>query len=192
MLSKTDKIIKRVAFFGDADAKPTDKHYVDAYETAKLLAENGYIIVNGGGPGIMSAATLGAKAGNGRVELVIIDEEVNMGNNYEGSDEESKSKADKIYTTKIIEERTGKLIEISDAYVIFKGGTGTLAELSLVWEKAKFDYGHNEPLIFMGKYWNEVVNTIIRDLNFDTIEKKVYEIVETPVEVLKTLKRVAN
>lgn len=192
MLSKTDKIIKRVAFFGDADAKPTDKHYVDAYETAKLLAENGYIIVNGGGPGIMSAATLGAKAGNGRVELVIIDEEVNMGDNYEGSDQESKSKADKIYTTKIIEERTGKLIEISDAYVIFKGGTGTLAELSLVWEKAKFDYGHSEPIIFVGKYWNNVINTIVRDLNFDTIEKKVYEIVETPVEVLETLKKVSN
>lgn len=192
MLSKTEKKIKRVAFFGDADAKPTDKHYVDAYETAKLLAENGYIIVNGGGPGVMLATTLGAKAGNGEVELVIIDEKVDMGKNYEGSSKESKDKADKIYRTEKIEDRTEKLIDVADAYIILKGGTGTMAELSLVWEKAKFDYGHHEPVIFMGKFWHEVISVIVNDLDFDKIEKKVYEIVETPEQVLEVLRKVSK
>ena len=190
MLSKTEKEIKRVAFFGDADAKPSDKHYVDTYETAKLLAENGYIIVNGGGPGVMLASTLGAKAGGGKVELVIIDEKVDMGDHYEGSSEESKSLADKIYRTGKIENRTEKLIDVADAYVIMKGGTGTMAELALVWEKAKFAYGHHEPVIFMGKFWHEVINAIVNDLNFDKIERKVYAIVETPDQVLKTLEKV--
>jgi predicted Rossmann-fold nucleotide-binding protein len=49
--------IKAVSFFGFSDAKPIDKIFQDAYKTAKLLAENGYVIVNGGGPGVMEAAT---------------------------------------------------------------------------------------------------------------------------------------
>ena len=53
MLAKTHKKIKRIAFFGDAEAKENDQHFLDAFNTAKLLAEKKYIIVNGGGPGVM-------------------------------------------------------------------------------------------------------------------------------------------
>jgi len=69
----TNKKIFRVAIFGDGTAKKSDKHYQLAYETAKMLAENGYIVVNGGGPGIMAAATEGAKSAKGKVETVILD-----------------------------------------------------------------------------------------------------------------------
>ncbi|MCX6726542.1 MAG: TIGR00730 family Rossman fold protein, partial [Candidatus Shapirobacteria bacterium] len=68
-MEKTTKIIVRVAFFGDAEAVEGQKHFDLAMKTAQLLAENGYIIINGGGPGIMLAATLGAKIGGGKVEL---------------------------------------------------------------------------------------------------------------------------
>ena len=44
--------IKNVAFLGFADAKPEDQEYKDAVETAKLLAQNGEVIVDGGGPGV--------------------------------------------------------------------------------------------------------------------------------------------
>ena len=59
------KIISRIAFFGYADAKPKSELYNQAYNTAKLLAENGFTIVNGGGPGVMDASTKGAEAGGG-------------------------------------------------------------------------------------------------------------------------------
>ena len=192
MLSKTDKIIKRVAFFGDAEAKETDVHYKLAYETAKLLAINGYVIINGGGPGIMLASTLGAAAAEGKIEVVIIDENVNMGANYEGSGMDNKTKANIIYRTETIQDRTEKLIDISDAFIIFKGGTGTMAELSLVWEKAKFAYGSHKPLIFVGDFWKDIIEKIVEDLNFDKIEKNVYEIVNTPAEVLETLRKVSK
>jgi predicted Rossmann-fold nucleotide-binding protein len=167
MLAITKKHIKRVAIFGDAEAKATDQHFVDAFNTAKLLAQNGYIIVNGGGPGIMLAATLGAIEGKGKAEVVIIDEKVDMGANYEGSGKDNKSKADKVYRTKNIQERTGKLVEIADAYVVFKGGTGTMAELAFVWEKAKFEYGKHEPLIFFGDCWKNTIETLVENLDFD-------------------------
>ena len=187
MLAITKKKIKRVAFYGDAEAKETDQHFIDAFNTAKLLAENGYIIVNGGGPGVMLAATLGAKEGKGKVEVVIIDEKVNMGANYEGSGKENKEKANKIYRTKDIQNRTGKLIEISDAYIVFKGGTGTMAELALVWEKAKFEFGKHEPLIFFGDCWKNTIEALVENLDFDKIERKVYDFAESSEEVLKII-----
>jgi len=187
MLAKTKKIIKRVAFYGDADAKKTDQHYIDAFNTAKLLAKNGYIIVNGGGPGVMLASTLGAKEEKGKVEVVIIDEKVDMGKNYEGSEISNKKLVDKIYRTKTIQQRTEKVVEIADAHIVFKGGTGTMAELALVWEKAKFDYGKHEPLIFYGDCWKNTVEDLVNNLNFDSIERKVYAFANSPEEVLELI-----
>lgn len=192
MISKTDKVIKRVAFFGDAEANETDIHYKLAYETAELLAKNGYIIVNGGGPGVMLASTLGAAAAGGEIEVAIIDERVDMGANYEGSGNDNKSKATIIYRNQNIQDRTEKLVDISDAFIIFKGGTGTMAELALVWEKAKFAYGSHKPLIFVGAFWREILELMVKDLGFDKIEKKVYEVVNSPDEVLETLRRVSK
>jgi hypothetical protein len=185
-MEKTKKQIKRVAFFGDADLKPTDAAYETAVATSRLLAENGYIIVNGGGPGIMRASTDGAKSAGGLVEVVIIDPEKVPGN-YEGSDNENLEYASQIYKTDKIEDRTEKLIEVADAYVIFKGGTGTLAEMSLVWELAKFEYGHHEPIIFVGKEWKEVVDVIEKNMGFEEKEKRVVATAETPEEVLTAL-----
>ena len=191
MLDKTDKKIKRVAFFGDADLKASDKTYKLALETAKMLAENGYIIIDGGGPGIMLAATEGAKMGGGKVEVVIIDPEKEPGN-YEGTDKENLEEADRVYETAKIDKRTAKLIEIADAFVIFNGGTGTLAEMGAVWELAKFNYGHHKPIIFIGKGWEEIIEVIEKNMNFENKEKRVVTTVETAEEVLRALERVEN
>lgn len=187
MLAKTNKIIKRVAIFGDADAKKTDQHFIDAFNTAKLLAENGYIIVNGGGPGVMLAATLGAKAGGGRVETVILNPKYRP-KNYEGSYEENNKASDKIIKTKSYPERLSKLVDVGDAFVIFNGGVGTLSEVGLTWQMAKFEYGKHEPLIFFGNQIGELVETLIEKLNYDPLEKKLYQIVNSPEEVLETIR----
>lgn len=189
MLAKTEKKIKRVSFFGDADAKKTDQHYIDAFNTAKLLAENGYIIVNGGGPGVMLASTLGAKAGGGKVEIVIINEKIKMGENYEGTSDKNENNVDQTYITETIQDRTEKIVELADAHVVFKGGTGTMAELSLVWEKAKFEYGKHEPLIFFGDCWKKTIEVLVENLDFDRIEKKVYAFADSPEEVLNIIEK---
>ncbi len=188
MLAITNKKIKRVAFFGDADAKESDQHYIDAFNTAKLLAQNGYIIVNGGGPGVMMASTLGAEVGKGKIEVVIIDEKVDMGKNFEGNDSNNLKRTEKIYRTKNIQERTEKIVDLADAHIVFNGGTGTMAEFSLVWEKAKFEYGKHEPLIFFGDCWKKTIEALVENLNFDKIERKVYAFAESPEEVLKIIK----
>lgn len=186
MLAKTNKIIKKVAIFGNAEAKKTDQHFIDAYNTAKLLAQNGYTIVNGGGDGIMLAATLGAKDGGGRAEIVVLDPK-NKPVNFEGYNKENHDLADKTYTTPNYPERLNKLIEVGEAFVIFNGGVGTLSEIGLSWQMAKFDFGNHEPLIFFGDQMNQVVEELVKTLNYDPMEKKLYEIVLTPEEVLKTI-----
>ena len=145
-------------------AKKSDEHYQLAFETAKLLARYGYIIVNGGGPGVMGAATSGAKESGGKVELVVIDPRKSP-NNYEGTSSKNLEEADKVYVTENYQERMNMLVNIADAYVIFKGGSGTLSEAGLVWELAKFEYGHQEPLIFVGKDFGRL-SLAAQELNF--------------------------
>ena len=185
---KTTKKIKRVAFFGDADAKESDSHYQGAMATAKLLAKNGYIIVNGGGPGIMLAATLGAKEAGGKVEIVVLDPS-KQPDNYEGIFQQNLESADRVYTTENYPERLEKLVELADAFVIFNGGVGTLSEVGMTWEQAKFENGHHEPLIFFGDSWEKVVKDLENGMNYEDKEKGVVSMADNPEEVLKILKQ---
>ncbi len=51
-----------VSIFGSARSKPSNKYYKKAVTVSRLLAENGYSIITGGGGGIMEAANKGAMA----------------------------------------------------------------------------------------------------------------------------------
>ncbi len=69
-MPRNGRAIRNIAFFGDGNILPSDPVYIEAFETAKLLAQNGYTIVNGGGPGVMNAATSGAQMGAGKTLTV--------------------------------------------------------------------------------------------------------------------------
>jgi len=50
-----------ISIFGSARIKPESEEYKMATKVANLLAEEGYGIITGGGPGVMEAANLGAR-----------------------------------------------------------------------------------------------------------------------------------
>lgn len=187
MLVKTKRNIKRVAIFGDSEAKKTDRHFIEAYNVAKLLGQKGYIILNGGGPGVMLAATLGGKVGGGKVEVVVIEAKKRL-KNYEGSSEDNCNMADKIVYTKNYLERMGKLVEMADAYIVLKGGVGTLSEIGLAWQMAKFDYGRHKPIIFLGREINQTIEEIVHRLEFDQMEIDLYQQTMTPEEAVEVIK----
>lgn len=155
--------IKKVAIFGDADAKNNQLHYRSAYKIAKILTENGIEVVNGGGPGVMKAVTLGAREGGGKSTIVIINPRYQP-KNFEGTDRENFKRASKIIKTRNFDQRILKLLEIADAYVVMKGGTGTIVEMALCWQKAKFNYGRHKSIIFYGKGWKNIYKCIKNNL----------------------------
>ena len=55
-----------VTIFGSARVKPGDETYEKTYEIAKKLAQHGYNIITGGGPGVMEAGNKGAKEGGAK------------------------------------------------------------------------------------------------------------------------------
>jgi len=74
--------IKSVSFFGCACGEPGDTHFDGAKNVARVVAESGRRVVNGGGPGVMLAATQGANEGGGATTVVYYRPE--LASNFKG------------------------------------------------------------------------------------------------------------
>src|SRR3972149_11896857 len=177
--------IKQISYFGFADAAPNDPLYKEACEVAKYLTEKGYVSINGGGPGTMRAVSEGAKAANGTAVGVTFYPKAIT--NFEGRDPENKFDIE--IKTKNYLERTLKLLELGDAYVIFKGGTGTISEFGMAWGLARLYFGKHKPLILYGEFWDEIMEALAKNMYIRGEELKVYRIVDTPEEVLEELQK---
>jgi hypothetical protein len=178
-------LIKNIAFFGDASLPESDPSYKDAYEVAKILASNGYTIVNGGGPGIMDASTKGAEAVKGETLSVTFYPKDATG--FEGR--YLGNVTDKEIVTSNYIERMFKLMEHADCYIIFMGGTGTISELGTAWALAKLYYGHHKPFILFGSFWHPIIDAIRKNLSISEEELNVFKIVEDREEVLPTIRK---
>jgi len=176
-------LIKNIAFFGDANVPPTSQIYKDAFAIAKLLGESGYTIVNGGGPGVMTASTKGAEASGGETLTVTFTPKDAPG--FEGR--YLGNIPDKEIKTKNYIERMFKLIEHADMFIILKGGTGTISEFGTAWVLAKLYYGHHKPFILFGKFWHEIIRCLKTNLNIDDRELDVFEIVEERDDILRVI-----
>ncbi|HTK03238.1 MAG TPA: LOG family protein [Alphaproteobacteria bacterium] len=180
-----DGFIKNIAFFGDANISESDPVYKDAFDVAETLASAGFAIVDGGGPGVMEAATAGAQKGNGETISVTFNPVDAPG--YE--DKYLKNVTDKeIVTTNYI-ERMFKLMEYGDIFVIFKGGSGTVSEFGTAWVLAKLYFGHHKPMILFGAFWAEIIDVLRKNLNIDNNELSVMEVCTTKEEVLAAVRR---
>jgi hypothetical protein len=175
--------IKNISFFGSSEAKPESKLYRTAFQVAKLLASEGYTIVNGGGPGVMYASTKGAEAVKGETISVTFYPEDAPG--FEGR--YAPNVTEEEITTKSYIERMFKLMEHGDCYVIFKGGTGTLSEMATAWCLARLYYGHHKPIILYGNFWREIVGCFKAHMIWRGNENEVIKIVSTPKGVLQAL-----
>jgi uncharacterized protein (TIGR00730 family) len=177
--------IKNIAFFGDADISETDETYKAAFDVAEALAKKGYVVVDGGGPGVMGAATSGAVRGGGKTISVTFDPVNAPG--YEGKYVGNVTDTE-IVTTNYI-ERMFKLMEYGDAFLIFKGGTGTISEFGTAWVLAKLYYGHHKPFILYGDFWVEIIDVFRKHMYIDSKEMSVFEICRNKEDVLRTIQK---
>jgi hypothetical protein len=172
---------REVTVFGSALLKPGSEWYEEARTMAKLLAEQGFTIITGGGPGIMEAANRGAVEGNG----------MSVGLDIELPTQQRRN----AYVNKGIGfhyffTRKVMLSASAQAYIFFPGGFGTLDEffemVTLVQTKKMEDV----PIICVGReYWGELDNWIRTRLlqQYRTINKEdlnVYSIVNSAAEVV--------
>lgn len=184
---KYDSAIKNVCFFGSADVDEQDPLYQEAFNVARYLAYHDKVIVNGGGPGIMQAATQGAKAGGGQTLVVTFSPDPVEAPEFEGRFMENN--ADIEIKTKNYVERMFGLMEHADAFIVFKGGTGTLSEWATAWLMAHIYYGNHKPFILFGEFWHEVINTINKNFFIGETELSVFEIVKNENELIPAFTR---
>jgi uncharacterized protein (TIGR00730 family) len=176
--------IRQIAYFGFADAGPNDPLYKEAYECAKFLTSKGYVAINGGGPGVMRAVSEGAKAAMGTViGATFYPKDIT---NFEGRDKNNP--LDIEIKCKNYLERTLKLLELGDVYVVFKGGTGTVSEFGMSWGLARLYFGHHKPMILYGDFWNEIIKSFVDNMRIRPEDLKVYRVASNPEEAYEAIK----
>lgn len=176
---RNGRLIKSVTFFGDSAIPEGDPIYESVYSAAKHLAEQGYTIVNGGGPGIMKAATEGAEEIAG--DTVAVYWEPKLASFFEGKNLANVTDESDASSNYVM--RTFGLIEKGDAYVVCKGGTGTISEFGLVWALSKLYYGCHKPVILYGDFWPPLIEAFQKAMYIDDKEFGVLYYATTPEEV---------
>jgi uncharacterized protein (TIGR00730 family) len=145
-------IRRGVSIFGSARTHPDDPQYQAAQEVSRLLAEAGFAIITGAGPGIMEAANKGAKLGGGQ----------SIGCNIELPFEQGANPSvDTMVNFRYFFVRKTMFIKYSNAFIIFPGGFGTLDEafeaLTLIQTGKIYQF----PVIMFGRhYWAGLIRWI--------------------------------
>lgn len=147
--------MKTVTIFGSSLPGERSAAYREARRLGRLLAENGIVVCNGGYTGLMEASARGAREAGGHTIGVVCTIWPATANPWI---------VEEVRTGSFLERLT-TLIELGDAYVVLPGGTGTLAELALVWEmmnKATLSrtVGGRKPLLVMAPYWQPVIDCL--------------------------------
>lgn len=138
-----------VTVFGSARTKEMNPHYQLARKMGAAIAELGFTVMTGGGPGIMEAANRGAKEAGGR----------SVGCNIELPVEQAPNPyLDRFVTLRYFFVRKTMLAKYSYAFVVMPGGFGTLDEMFEALTLIQTGKLENFPVILMGAdYWHEQV-----------------------------------
>ena len=151
-ISKEKQVIenfegKIVTIFGGSKCREDSQEYREAKQLGARLAEEGFTICTGGYLGIMEAASRGAREKGGRVLGIVMNQFKSEPNRY---------LTDKVATDHFY-DRLQNLITRSVGFVAFRGGMGTVTEISLVWNKLTTGVIGKRPLVLVGECWKPVV-----------------------------------
>ncbi len=151
-----------VTIFGSSKPKAGDGEYQQAYDLGAVLARAGHVVCNGGYNGIMEASARGAKeAGGSTIGVTFTDLGPRTHNAW----------IDRVVQEDTLINRAMRLVALGDAYIVLKGGTGTLLELSLVWELVNKGLMKEKPIVVLGPFWNGVVATLSDELAWEGLER---------------------
>jgi len=157
-----------ITVFGSGRCTKDSQEYELARSLGRELAGAGFTVCNGGYGGVMEAAARGAKDAGGKTIGITV-ESFGPPNRW----------IDREIPTKTLMERLVKLIETGNGYVVLRGGTGTLLELSAVWELFNKGMMVRKPVIVFSPFWSPLVSMMRKELSSEGKE----EAANLPIEV---------
>jgi uncharacterized protein (TIGR00730 family) len=174
-----------VSVFGSARSRPGTPEYELAVEIASGLAEAGYAVITGGGPGIMEAANKGASMAGGvsvglGIELPLetgLNDYVNVGVEF-----------------RYFFVRKTVFVKYSQAFVVLPGGYGTMDELFEALTLVATGKITRFPIVLVGsEYWSGMLSwlreTMLADGKIHPEELDLLQVTDDPEEVVKIIKK---
>lgn len=174
-----------VSIFGSARIKPEDKYYRIAEELSRLLVENGFSVITGGGPGIMEAGNKGAAEAGGK----------SVGMNIKLPFEQKPNPYANIpLDYKYFFIRKVMFIKYAVAYVIMPGGYGTMDEFFEALTLIQTRRVRSFPVILMGReYWQGLLDwlkdSMLKREMILPEDLEMIQIIDEPEEVVKHIKK---
>jgi uncharacterized protein (TIGR00730 family) len=181
-------ITRGISIFGSARTQEDDPMYEAARETARLLAENGFEIITGGGPGVMEAANRGAFESG----------KVSVGCNIELPFEQIPNPyLTRSLTFKYFMVRKTMFIKYSNAYIIFPGGFGTMDELFEALTLIQTRKIRNFPVVLFGsQYWRGLLawmtSTMLNEGNISEEDLGLLYLTDSPADAVEFIIRTSS
>jgi uncharacterized protein (TIGR00730 family) len=174
-----------VSIFGSARTKPGQKYYELAVKVAQTLAENGYGVITGGGPGIMEAGNRGANLAGGTSVGLNIDLPFEQHDNPYIDDDKSLD-FDYFFVRKVM------FVKYSQGFVVLPGGFGTLDELFEAITLIQTHKIGKFPIVLVGSdYWRGLLdwiqNTMVTGATISPEDMNLIRLVDTAEEVVEII-----
>lgn len=175
-----------VSVFGSARTQPEHPYYKTAVDIGRLLTEEGYGVITGGGPGIMEAGNKGASLYGGKSVGLNIDLPFEQNHNQ-------FIDPDKNLDFRYFFVRKVMFVKYAQAFVALPGGYGTMDELFEVLTLVQTRKITPVPIVLVGKeFWSglkEWIKAVMLEKEQNIYEKDMdlMPVVETPEEVIQII-----
>jgi uncharacterized protein (TIGR00730 family) len=173
-----------VTIFGSARTPRESPLYGLARTIGRRLAEAGYAVITGGGPGTMEAANRGCREGGG----------LSVGCNIELPREQGLNRyVDLGIEFRYFFARKTMFVKYADAFIILPGGFGTLDELFEALTLIQTHKVRNFPVVLVGsEYWAGLVDwikgTLIASGAIDEADLSLLQHTDDPDEVVRIVR----
>jgi len=180
------EIYPAVSVFGSSSVGQEDPIYQLGLQVGRLLAESGFSVVTGGGPGAMEAANRGAMEAKGKsVGLCIQLPKEQAANPY------TNVKLDFRYFF----IRKVMFVKYAVAYVILPGGFGTMDELFEALTLIQTHRIKQFPVILLGKdYWKDLISwirkTMVSNHMISPDHLDLFQVLDDPAAAVSAIKRI--
>ena len=174
-----------VSIFGSSRIDTKSKTYKDTVKVARLLVENGFNVISGGGPGVMEAANRGAAEAKGK----------SVGLHIElPSEQRPNDYANLRLDFRYFFIRKVMFVKYSVAYIIMPGGFGTLDELFEALTLIQTKRIRYFPVILIDSgFWNGLLRwakeTLIKEQTISKVDFDIFNVVDTPEEAVGIITR---